>query len=203
MREAGCAQVLIGLESPSAAALDGVETRRNWKLTKLAGYKEAIARIQDRGIAVNGCFVLGLDGSTVEDFAAVRRFVEESGLYEVQITVVTAFPGTPLYRRLLAEGRLLDPTAWEKCTVFDVNVRPRHMSVEELEDGFVALAKELYSAEAVRARKGAFKRRLRRAPARGESRRSDHGDARHDLPGGPDSGSGNLVPAVLPAGGAR
>jgi hypothetical protein len=122
MRESGCAQVLVGLESPTAAGLDGVETRRNWKKGKFAGYKEAIARIQDHGIAVNGCFVLGLDGGTTADFGAVRAFVEESGLYEVQITVVTAFPGTPLYRRLLAEGRLLDPTAWEKCTVFDVNV---------------------------------------------------------------------------------
>ena len=79
MRDAGCAQVLIELESPTAAALDGLETRRNWKRGRLETYKEAIYRIQSRGIAVNGCFVLGLDGSTVDDFAAVRRFVEEAG----------------------------------------------------------------------------------------------------------------------------
>jgi radical SAM superfamily enzyme YgiQ (UPF0313 family) len=163
MRESGCAQVLIGLESPTAAGLDGVETRRNWKRTRFDSYREAIKRIQDHGIAVNGCFVLGLDGGTTADFAAVRRFVEESGLYEVQITVVTAFPGTPLYRRLHREGRLLDPTAWEKCTVFDVNVRPRQMSVDELERGFVELARELYSADATRARKHAFRRQLRRS----------------------------------------
>jgi radical SAM superfamily enzyme YgiQ (UPF0313 family) len=163
MREAGCAQVLIGLESPTAAGLDGVETRRNWKRTRFDSYREAIKRIQDHGIAVNGCFVLGLDGGTTADFAAVRRFVEESGLYEVQITVVTAFPGTPLYRRLHREGRLLDPTAWEKCTVFDVNVRPRQMSVDELERGFVELARELYSADATRARKYAFRRQLRQS----------------------------------------
>jgi radical SAM superfamily enzyme YgiQ (UPF0313 family) len=81
MRDSGCAQVLIGLESPTASALDGLETRKNWKRQRLDGYREAIYRIQSRGIAVNGCF--GLDGSTREDFAAVRDFVEESGLYEV------------------------------------------------------------------------------------------------------------------------
>ena len=198
MRESGCAQVLIGLESPTAAGLEGIETRRNWKHGKFAGYREAIARIQDHGIAVNGCFVLGMDGGTVSDFAAVRRFVEESGLYEVQITVVTAFPGTPLYRRLLAEGRLLDPTAWEKCTVFDVNVRPQQMSVEELEEGFVELARQLYSAEAVRTRKGAFRRRLRWAATRSGTQEADHGNATGDFGG---TGHGGILPAVLPAGG--
>ncbi|MDQ3780084.1 MAG: radical SAM protein [Chloroflexota bacterium] len=163
MRESGCAQVLIGLESPTAAGLEGVETRRNWKRTRFDSYQDAIKRIQDHGIAVNGCFVLGLDGGTTADFAAVREFVAESGLHEVQITVITAFPGTPLYRRLLREGRLLDPTAWEKCTVFDVNVRPLQMSVDELERGFVELARELYSAEAKRARGAAFRRQVRRS----------------------------------------
>ncbi len=174
MRDSGCAQVLIGLESPTAAGLDGLETRRNWKHSRFGGYAEAIRRIQDHGVAVNGCFVLGLDGGTTADFGAIRRFVEESGLYQVQITVVTAFPGTPLYRRLLAEGRLLDPTAWEKCTIFDVNVQPENMSVEELEAGFIDLARELYSAEAERNRKYSFRQQLGKAPRRRGERRGDH-----------------------------
>ena len=161
MRDAGCAQVLVGLESPSAAALDGLETRKNWKLGRLATYREAISRIQSRGIAVNGCFVLGLDGSTIEDFAAIRQLVEESGLYEVQITVLTAMPGTPLYARMAAEGRLIDPTGWERCTVFDVNVRPQNMSIEELEAGLIALGSELYGEEAKRRRQRAFKQQWR------------------------------------------
>lgn len=161
MRDAGCAQVLVGLESPSATALDGLEQRRNWKLGRVGSYQEAIYRIQSRGIAVNGCFVLGLDGSTREDFAAVRTFVEESGLYEVQIAVMTAMPGTPLYARMLEEGRLIDPTGWERCTIFDVNVRPQNMSVEELEEGLIALGKELYGEEAKRRRKRAFQQQWR------------------------------------------
>jgi radical SAM superfamily enzyme YgiQ (UPF0313 family) len=185
MRDAGCAQVLVGLESPTAAALDGLEIRRNWKRDRLGGYKEAIARIQGRGIAVNGCFVLGLDGSTVDDFAAVRRFVEESGLYEVQITVLTALPGTPLYAQMAAEGRLIDPTGWERCTVFDVNVRPQDMSVADLERGLVELATELYGDDAKRRRQRAFKRQWRAgiaaaravpAPGQGQNGEADHAD---------------------------
>jgi radical SAM superfamily enzyme YgiQ (UPF0313 family) len=105
--------------------------------------------------------VLGLDGSTVDDFAAVRRFVEESGLYEVQITVLTAMPGTPLYARMAAEGRLIDPTGWERCTVFDVNVRPQNMSAEELEQGLIDLGRELYGEAAKRRRQRAFKQQWR------------------------------------------
>jgi radical SAM superfamily enzyme YgiQ (UPF0313 family) len=163
MRDSGCAQVLVGLESPTAAALDGVETRRNWKRGRLDDYKRAIERIQSRGIAVNGCFVLGLDGATKDEFDAVRSFVEESGLYEVQVTVMTAMPGTPLYQRMRDEGRLLKPEAWEACTVFDVNVRPTGMTAEELREGFVELVKDLYSAEAKQRRAAAFRRQRRTA----------------------------------------
>src|SRR5690348_3823917 len=161
MREAGCRQILIGLESPSASGLEGVELRKNWKRDRLGTYEEAIQRIQSHGIAVNGCFTLGLDGDGPEVFDAIYRFVDDSGLQQVQITVMTAFPGTPLYRRLKAEGRLIEETAWEKCTLFDVNITPRHMSPRELEAGLLELGKRLYSDQAKRRRNHNFRRQMR------------------------------------------
>ena len=163
MRQSGCAEVLIGFESPTANSLYGVELNNNWKRKRLNGYREAICLIQSHGIAVNGCFVLGMDGDTVGCFPAVRDFVEDSGLCEVQITVQTPFPGTPLYARLLEEGRLLDDTAWEKCTLFDVNFQPNRMSVEDLEHGLVELATQLYTAEARAGRRDAFRDHVRSA----------------------------------------
>lgn len=97
MRDSGCAQVLIGLESTSLAGLNGLEQHTNWKAKQLDHYLQAIQRIQDQGITVNGCFVLGLDGAGSESFEQVWQFVKASGLYEVQITVMTAFPGTPMW----------------------------------------------------------------------------------------------------------
>jgi radical SAM superfamily enzyme YgiQ (UPF0313 family) len=152
MRDAGCAQVLIGLESPSRAALDGLEQKANWKAHQLERYQTAIDRIQRHGITVNGCFILGLDGTTPDSFDDVWRFVRDSGLYEVQITVQTAFPGTPLYQRLARQRRLLKEGAWELCTLFDVNFQPTHMSVSELETGFRKLAQKIYSDEFTRER---------------------------------------------------
>ena len=165
MRDSGCAQVLIGLESPTRAGLTGIEQKTNWKAKQLDSYLEAIDRIQSYGISVNGCFVLGLDGTGPESFREVLEFVQQSGLHEVQVTIQTAFPGTPLYDRLQQSGRLIDATAWELCTLFDVNFRPDGMTVKELEDNFLWLVKELYSTEATRARRASFvhyRRELRR-----------------------------------------
>src|SRR6185295_7616121 len=99
-------------------------------------FKEAIAKIQSYGITVNGCFILGLDEDTPVVFDDVLAFVRESGLYEVQVTFLTAFPGTPLYHRLKKEGRIIRDRAWELCTLFDINIRPKNMTAEQLQSGF-------------------------------------------------------------------
>jgi radical SAM superfamily enzyme YgiQ (UPF0313 family) len=144
LADSGCRQVLIGLESPDAGALDGMDPR-NWKKTRAPMYLDAIERIQSRGVSVNGCFILGLDSHTPDVFETVRDFVRASGLLEVQITVQTPFPGTPLYRRLAREGRLLQERFWDRCTLFDVTYQPKHMSVAELESGMRWLFSEIYT----------------------------------------------------------
>jgi radical SAM superfamily enzyme YgiQ (UPF0313 family) len=147
MREAGCVQVLIGLESPTDAALKGLELKNNWKFKKFPQYKEAIRTIQEHGITVNGCFVIGFDAHDKQIFDDILSFVKDSGLYEVQITILTPFPGTPLYKRLERECRLLEPHNWKKCTLFDLNFTPAKMTEDELRTGFKQLMKELYSGE--------------------------------------------------------
>lgn len=161
MRDAGCRQVLVGLESPSREGLDGLERRTNWKLRQLDRYEGAVRTIQSRGIAVNGCFVLGLDGDTPEVFDAVFEFAQRTGLFDVQITVLTPFPGTPLYERLLAAGRIIEPGAWRKCTLFDVNFEPLGMSADALQQGLVSLARRLYDPCAVAERRERFFEQVR------------------------------------------
>lgn len=168
MKDAGCAQILIGLESPTTSGLDGLEHKANWKLKQREHYLRAIETIQDAGITVNGCFVLGLDGQDETSFDAVFDFVRASGLYEVQITVMTAFPNAPLYDRLHTAGRLLDAEAWESCTLFDVNYVPEKMSVTALEQGFRQLAKQIYDTAFIEERRRRFFKRqsaLRKAAA--------------------------------------
>ena len=164
MAEAGCRQVLIGLESPGASALEGMEMRANFKARRAGGYAAALRRIQAHGITVNGCFILGLDEHGPEVFGQVLEYARSIPLYDVQITILTPFPGTPLYDRLLAEGRLIEPERWDLCTLFDVNYRPKRMSVEELRGGIRWLTERLYGAEETAARRKPFFAALRRRP---------------------------------------
>ncbi|HSG99914.1 MAG TPA: radical SAM protein [candidate division Zixibacteria bacterium] len=161
MRESGCAQVLIGLESPTRGALNKMELHGNWKYAQWPRYRESIRRIQSHGISVNGCFVVGLDEHDSSVFDEILRYVEELELAEVQVTIQTPFPGTPLYERLLRDRRILQPGAWWTCTLFDINYQPAHMSVAELRTGFKELIGELYSDERTRRRRARFRSYLR------------------------------------------
>ena len=161
LKESGCVQVLIGFESISQNALNGIETHSNWKAKQVDKYLEAIDKIQSYGITVNGCFVLGLDGTGEESFQDIFEFVEKSNLYEVQVTLLTPFPNTPLYERFKSEKRLIDEEAWEKCTLFDVNFYPDKISVESLEQNFKKLIEKLYSKEATSSRQGKYRRMLK------------------------------------------
>lgn len=141
---AGCRQVLIGFESPRAGDLAGIDPVA-WKQKSAPHIARTVDRLQSRGVSVNGCFILGLDHQTPAVFEELRDFVKQSGLAEVQFTVQTPFPGTPLYVRLKNEGRLLTERFWDRCTLFDVNYTPRNMTVDELEQGMRWLFQEIYN----------------------------------------------------------
>ncbi|MFQ5847405.1 MAG: B12-binding domain-containing radical SAM protein [Candidatus Methylomirabilales bacterium] len=156
----GCRQVLIGFESPNRASLEGID-RANWKARQHSRYLEAIDKIQSRGVSVCGCFIVGLDSDTPAVFDDLQKFIDRSRLLEVQITILTPFPGTRLYQRLLSEGRLLYPGAWGRCTLFDVNFRPAGMSVEQLEEGVMQLWRDTWNLDAFTRRKRYYRELLR------------------------------------------
>jgi radical SAM superfamily enzyme YgiQ (UPF0313 family) len=102
-------------------------------------------RLCDR-LAASGCRQLLIG------FGEVLEFVRSSGLAEVQYTVLTPFPGTPLHARLRREGRLLEERFWDRCTLFDVTFVPKRMTVEELEAGLRWLFRETYTRQETEAR---------------------------------------------------
>lgn len=158
----GCRQVLIGFESPRCEDLDGLDPA-NWKQRYAPRILEVIDTLQSRGVSVNGCFILGMDNQTPEVFPELLEFVKRSGLAEVQYTVLTPFPGTPLYNRLRSEGRILWEQYWDRCTLFDVNFVPKQMTVEELESGLRWLFRETYSKAETEARSRRFILQKRRS----------------------------------------
>jgi len=162
MRAAGCVEVLIGFESPTPAGLDGLESRRNWKLRQFDHYRSAVERIQSAGIRVNACLMVGLDGHGPEIFEDVRNFIDETLPFDVQVTLPTPFPGTPFHERLRRAGRLRNEAAWERCTLFDLEFEPQGMSADALTGGFRNLIVDLYGREATHKRRMHFQRLARR-----------------------------------------
>jgi radical SAM superfamily enzyme YgiQ (UPF0313 family) len=137
----GCVQVLVGIESL-------VHTYRGFgkKQTDLTRIMAALDAVQDHGIAVIGCFVLGADGETSASIAGLTQFLLDCRLADVQVTLQTPFPGSPLRERLSKAGRLLVGRGWDHHTLFDVTFLPDSMTVAELESGYRELAGVVYSA---------------------------------------------------------
>ena len=128
----------------------------------------AIDKIQSNGITVNGCFIVGLDGDTPGIFSDIRSFIDKSRLLEAQVTVLTPYPGSPVYKRLKSEGRLLQDKFWDRCTMFDINFNPRNMSREELENGLLWIFREIYSEEEYLKRKRHYMDIIKNLPRRGQ-----------------------------------
>ena len=147
LAESGCRQVLVGIES-----LVFRYPGQGRKADQSQRIMDAIAAIQEAGVVVNGCFIAGADGETRSSLERLTRFILESPLAEVQLTLQTPFPGAGLYQRLRKAGRLLPDRDWSCYTLFDVCHQPDAMSVEELEAGFREALTEIYSAEATRKR---------------------------------------------------
>ncbi len=162
LAKSGCAQVLVGLESSTSKSLKELDAR-SWKYKQYETYLTKIDKIQSFGISVNGCFILGFDSDDSKIFEETAEFVSSSNLAEVQITMLTPFPGTKLYQDLDSADRLIEKVFWDKCTLFDATFHPNLMSIDELSSGFRWLMKKLYSDEQHLRRKRNFKRCIRAA----------------------------------------
>lgn len=159
----GCVQVLIGIES-LVFRYPGMGPKQ----TDFARMMTAVDAIQDAGVVVNGCFIVGADGETDESLDRLIEFILASRLGEVQITLQTPFPGTGLRHKLTKAGRLLTDRDWSHYTLFDVTFQPDQMSVEELEAGFRRVVQAVFSNEANKKRNRLRKRIWQKNPRFGK-----------------------------------
>jgi len=144
----GCKQLFIGLESISQASLDAAHKEFN----RVDEYARAIERIHAHGIAVQAGIVFGFDQDDESIFAKTLDFLEATGVQNATFNILTPYPGTPLYRRLEAEGRLLTRD-WSRYNGReDVVFRPQRMSAAALLEGYRSANRRFYSPESIRQR---------------------------------------------------
>jgi radical SAM superfamily enzyme YgiQ (UPF0313 family) len=131
MALAGCTGVFIGFESLTDQNLADARKRT----PRAEDYARRLRIFRDHGIQVNGIFVVGFDGDRKDTFATLVQWIEANRMECATFHILTPYPGTPLFRRLEAEGRLLHRD-WEKYDTAHVVFRPKHLTPEELLLGY-------------------------------------------------------------------
>jgi hypothetical protein len=109
-------------------------------------FSEAMRRFHGEGIAILGAFIFGFDNENKDVFEQTLEFSVKNRLDGIELRILTPFPGTRLYKRLLEEGRLFVTDWWLHGYPPDTLLfQPRGMSAEELIDGFNWLNRQAYS----------------------------------------------------------
>jgi len=132
MSRSGCMAVTIGFES-----LNKDNLRQMRKGQDLGSYATAIQKFQDRGIMINGTFVFGYDGDTVDSFDATVEFALRNKFCLANFNPLTPIPGAKLYERLHAEGRLIHDRWWldPDYRYGQATFQPRGMTADQLTEG--------------------------------------------------------------------
>ncbi|MGD2217744.1 MAG: radical SAM protein [Gemmatimonadales bacterium] len=140
----GCRGLFVGLES---VAQDNLKA---WRKTfnRASDYSRAIARLHDAGIAVYAGLVFGMDGDSPDIFARSLDFLYESHVDALQATLLTPFPGTPLFDEMDRQGRIVTRD-WSLYDFAHVVFEPLHMSPETLRVGKDWVQSRFYSRRSV------------------------------------------------------
>ena len=140
MALAGCTGVFIGFETLTDQNLVAARKRT----PRAEDYARRIQIFRDHGIQVNGSFVVGFDGDRKDTFTTLVQWIEANRMECATFHILTPYPGTPLFRQMEAEGRLLHRN-WEKYDTAHVVFRPKQMTPEELYLGYDWLYRRLFS----------------------------------------------------------
>jgi radical SAM superfamily enzyme YgiQ (UPF0313 family) len=147
----GCQGVLIGFESLDPAVLRAMRKSFN---TMRSGFDGALANLRRHGLRVYGTFIFGYDHQSPEAFAEAADFAIAHRLYLAAFNHLTPFPGTPLYSRLVAEGRLAYDRWWmdERYSYNELPFAPRGLSRDEVRAGCLVARRKFYSWRSILSR---------------------------------------------------
>ena len=131
MKDSGCEIILIGFESLNKDNLRQMNKSFNLQVGER---DELVRRIHDAGIGIYATFVFGYDHDDASTIADAVAFAKKHNFYTAAFNHLLPFPGTPLYRRLEEEGRLLYDKWWlaEGYNYGEVAFRPKLLTADRL-----------------------------------------------------------------------
>jgi radical SAM superfamily enzyme YgiQ (UPF0313 family) len=121
----------------------------NKRFNRVEDYARVIDRIHAHGISVQAGIVFGFDSDTESIFGETLDFLEAAGVQNATFNILTPFPGTPLFRQLEAEGRILTRDWSQYNSRANVVFRPRRMSPEALLAGYRFANERFYSLASI------------------------------------------------------
>jgi radical SAM superfamily enzyme YgiQ (UPF0313 family) len=139
MARSGCRYLLIGFESINQSALREIHKGFNQE----EKYKFLMEALHACGISVQGTFMFGFDTDDASIFETTVQRVIDLKVDIPRYSILTPYPGTRLYGRLLAEKRLLSFN-WQDYDTMHVVFQPAKMSPEELYYGFKKAYRETF-----------------------------------------------------------
>jgi radical SAM superfamily enzyme YgiQ (UPF0313 family) len=140
----GCRGLLVGFESLNQESLREAKKAFNMR----HDYHEVVRKIRARGIALMGCFVFGFDHDTLDTFDRTVDFVMSAHMDLPRYAIAVPFPGTGLFKRLKAEGRITTEN-WGLYDGQHIVFQPRNMTADELLQGTRRAWKKTYSYSSI------------------------------------------------------
>jgi len=135
-RRAGCNTLFIGFEALDEESLRRMNKPHQAKAAR-SGYRQAIDTIHRQGLCIFGSAIVGFDSDEPDTGERLAHFMLEAGVDIGFTTILTPLPGTGLWERMKAEGRLIHtdfPEDWYRYDFTEVVFRPAKMSVWELKE---------------------------------------------------------------------
>jgi radical SAM superfamily enzyme YgiQ (UPF0313 family) len=132
---AGCRGMLVGFETFNAANLKQYRKGVNARL--LDDYRRLVDGFHAAGIAVFGAFIVGGDDDTEDTVSDTALAAVHLGVDIIQLTNLTPLPGTKMYDRYLAEGRIFAtnyPADWERYTFVETVYNPARVTAKRLDE---------------------------------------------------------------------
>lgn len=136
----GLRSLFVGFETLSSENLRAQGKTQNLD----RNYAEAIRRLHDRGVMVNASFVFGMDDDGPDVFDRTVDWAVRHGIETATFHILTPYPGTALYQRMAAAGRILHHD-WDRYDTRHAVFRPARLSVDQLERGYWRAYEQFYS----------------------------------------------------------
>ena len=134
MVKSGCMGNVVGFESIGAGGIDSMKKSPNTPYIA-DQYAYAIKELRRCGLQTWAAFTVGHDTDTAESIEETCAFALRNKFTFAAFNILSPYPGTPLYARFEAEGRLLYGGKWWLHPEYRFNYAsfiPKNMTAGEL-----------------------------------------------------------------------